>query len=187
MGCLHYLVQEATVFGREDRYHLAHLRCLVCLQMGSLILPSCRFSPDAFNNAQSYNGGSVSLAHELGHYFGLLHTHEGGCRSPGDAVSDTIPSKDPGEHFDVDWYFELSDWCKDFRAGKQPKPAPLQKMKTCGASAPDNLFNLMSYMDDPCRMGFTENQVARMQWAVSTYRPKMMNAHAVSKSATSLQ
>jgi hypothetical protein len=93
-------------------------------------------------------------------------------------VTDTIPSKDTAEDFDVEWYMELSDWCRDFRAGKQPKPAPLRKMKTCGSSAPDNLFNLMSYMDDPCRMALTENQVARMQWAVATYRPKMMNAHA---------
>jgi hypothetical protein len=122
-----------------------------------------RFSPDALNRASAWEGGGVVLAHEIGHYFGLLHTFEGGCNPPDDAVTDTPPNLDPESGWQPAWLTELTDWCKRFRKGEGPDPKQLMKYKSCpnrgGKDVVDNVFNMMSYLDDVCRMSFTENQV----------------------------
>jgi hypothetical protein len=41
------------------------------------------------------------------------------------------------------------------------------------------VFNLMSYLPNVCNMMLSPNQVARLQWAVATFRPKMMAAYFV--------
>jgi hypothetical protein len=122
-----------------------------------------RFSPDALNRGSAWEGGGVVLAHEIGHYFGLLHSFEGGCNPPDDAVTDTPPNLDPESGWQPSWLAELTDWCKRFRHGDNPDPKLLMKYKSCpnrgGKDVIDNVFNMMSYLDDVCRMMFTENQV----------------------------
>lgn len=86
-------------------------------------------------------------------------------------------------------YQMIINWCIAFRSGDNPNPAALLKFKPCPGSAPptasglqspiQNIFNLMSYSYDACRMGLTKNQVARLQWAIMTYRPNLMRKYAV--------
>ena len=139
------------------------LQLVLCSVLQLIYINYDRFSPDALNRVGAWEGGGVVLAHEIGHYFGLLHTFEGGCKPPDDAVPDTPPNMDPESGWHPTWLPELTDWCKRFRRGENPEPKQLLKYKSCpkrgGRDVVDNVFNMMSYLDDVCRMGWTENQV----------------------------
>jgi Pregnancy-associated plasma protein-A len=89
-----------------------------------------------------------TLVHELGHYFGLLHTFQGGCAEPGDSVADT-----PAEA-------SAAFGCQIGR-------------DTCPQSGVDPIDNFMDYSDDACTNRFTPLQNARMQALISTYRPSL--------------
>lgn len=126
-----------------------------------------RFSPDALNRESAWEGGGVVVAHEIAHYLGLLHTFEGGCMAPDDAVTDTPRNLDPESGWQPVWLNELTEWCKKFRRGESPDPKELLKYRSCPNQGPrvvDNVFNIMSYLDDVCRMAFTENQVGASRY-----------------------
>lgn len=141
----------------------AEVCAVPCCALQLIYINYDRFSPDALNRASAWEGGGVVLAHEIGHYFGLLHTFEGGCNPPDDGVSDTPPNLDPDSGWQLSWLKELTDWCKRFRQGEGPDPQQLMKYKSCpnrgGKDVIDNVFNMMSYLDDVCRMMWSENQV----------------------------
>uniref|UniRef100_A0A383VX07 Uncharacterized protein n=1 Tax=Tetradesmus obliquus TaxID=3088 RepID=A0A383VX07_TETOB len=152
-------------------------------------------NPKAHNSARFWDGGGATFAHECGHYLGLMHTHESAqpCDMLGaDDVADTPPNQQIDAYADAAGNLAaLSGWCSEFRTGGQPAAADLAAFRSCkvqegsssngsvdGATVLDNIWNLQSYVPDACYMLLTPNQVERMHWAITTYRPKLVAAHA---------
>ncbi len=90
----------------------------------------------------------ITGVHEVGHYFGLHHTFENGCSNPGDEVDDTPYQSQPNYGCPSNNY-------------------------SCGSY--DDIGNFMDYMDDDCLDHFTDGQVDRIEWALETYRPTLLD------------
>ena len=99
----------------------------------------------AGNFSEGYTG-----VHEVGHYFGLYHTFENGCTSPGDEVDDTP------------YQSEANFGC------------PTSNY-SCGSY--DDMGNHMDYIDDYCQDHFTQGQKDRIDWALETYRPLLLSTN----------
>jgi hypothetical protein len=89
-----------------------------------------------------------TLVHELGHYFGLFHTFQGGCDEPGDGVADTPAEAVPAYGCQI---------------GRD----------SCAQAGVDPVDNFMDYSDDRCTDRFTALQGERMQASITTYRPTL--------------
>jgi hypothetical protein len=101
---------------------------------------------------RSLPGGSLrdfskgyTAVHEIGHWFGLLHTFENGCAPPGDSIDDTPPEATPTQG------------------------CPVQK-DTCPDIGEDPIHNFMDYAHDRCMSQFSAGQAVRMREMWAAYR-----------------
>ncbi len=110
-------------------------------------------------------GNTGVLSHEMGHYLGLYHTFQEGCKNDdclanGDRVCDTPPD-------------QSTAWT--------PCNALVNSCNTdaqSGFSSDQNdmILNFMDYTDFNCFHDFTEGQSNRMQWVLENVRKSLLDA-----------
>jgi Pregnancy-associated plasma protein-A len=93
---------------------------------------------------QHFSRGYTAV-HEIGHWLGLFHTFENGCRPPGDGVDDTPYEATP------------------------TLGCPAVK-DTCPQPGADLVHNFMDYAWDPCMTSFTPGQGVRIRAMWAAYR-----------------
>jgi len=106
------------------------------------------FSSLPGGTAAPYNLGDTAT-HEIGHWLGVYHTFQNGCRFGGDQIGDTPAERSP------------ASGCPANR-------------NTCAAPGSDPITNFMDYSDDVCMNEFSNDQCGRMQNMTDQFRPDLL-------------
>ena len=130
---------------------------------------------DATELAASY-GGERLTAHELGHYFFLRHTFQGGCNNgdctdDGDAVCDTPPKLQPGF---VGGSCSNPDNSCTTDEDDTSTNNPYRAVSAGGLGDQEDM--VVNYMDytGVCQDAFTEGQKTRMRATIDVYKPDVL-------------
>jgi len=100
---------------------------------------------------ENFNMGRT-VTHEVGHYFGLMHTFFGGCQEPNDFVTDT-PAQTA-----------------------QTTGCPPDGTDTCSLPGVDPIHNFLDYSYDLCYAEFTLGQDDRMDGMISNWKPNLITS-----------
>lgn len=103
--------------------------------------------------------GTALLAHEAGHYFGLLHTFEGGCANGDCTVNGDMVCDTPPDNYSLGGCGQNScktDTLSSYSNGFFPMDVP------------DMTSNFMDYSS--CGSEFTAGQTERMHFHIDNYR-----------------
>lgn len=127
----------------------------------------------AFMNADADN--AKVLIHEMGHYLGLYHTFEGGCKNDdctadGDRVCDTPPD---GSVAAVPCATGANTCASDVNDHSANNPFRPVNRGGLG-DQPDMIRNYMDYGQAQCQDKFTEGQQQRMRDALTTVRSSLL-------------
>ncbi|WPT11121.1 Extracellular metalloprotease [Picochlorum sp. SENEW3] len=124
-------------------------------------------------SVQIENNG-YTLIHEVGHAFGLLHTFENGCKSPGDYIPDT-PYQSTALSRTPEFLRTLQ--CCVLHPTNQCAPP-----STCENESGNNFDNFMDYSPDSCKKRFTPDQIAVMHATLLARRPEWLKKSKKKKS-----
>ena len=132
------------------------------------IFPRDNYASLGYTVFKNFNTGD-SLAHEFGHFLGMVHSFTGGCTSSvGDYIADTPNVYGP--------------WRSTCRAGNKVLSNGRWKVRDSCTTVPgnDDVSNIMDYSYDNCRDHFTAGQAADMHAMLRRYKPKLY-AHSLAK------
>jgi hypothetical protein len=124
---------------------------------------------------KGYTNLNMTLAHEMGHAFGLYHTFEGQTDSNSDGILEcpvnTTCSSMGDRVCDTDPQVQSNSDC------------PTGNNACTGTTNNNIVHNFMDYSSEACKTNFTSGQVARMRAYMVGARPALMTSHGLNTSS----